>query len=205
MTRNQAESGGADQAQITKLLAAWSGGDQGALEQLMPIVYDELRRLARRQMRRERSGHPLQTTALINEAYLRLVDLRRMRWQDRAHFFAMSGRLMRRVLVEFARSQRVLKRGGGQLLVAFDEEIVVRNDRAPDLVALDDALSALAALDPRKSQVIEMRFFAGLTVDETAEALHVSRETVMRDWSFAKAWLLREIDRKPVTARRREA
>ena len=178
---------------ITDLLVAWSGGDEHALETLMPLVHGELRRLARRQMAGERQGHTLQTTALINEAYLRLVDLTRVRWQDRAHFLAMSARLMRRILVEHARSRLYAKRGGGAATVSLDESLVVTNDARPDLVALDDALQALAAVDVRKSQVVEMRFFGGLSVEETAEALCVSPETVMRDWRLAKVWLLREL------------
>ena len=179
---------------ITTLLTAWGNGNQAALDELMPIVYEELRRLARRRLRTERPGHPLQTTALVNEAYLRLVDVRQIRWQDRGHFFAMSARLMRRILVEFARAQRCAKRGGERQRVSFDEALNVSTQRATDLIALDDALSALATVDGRKSQVVEMRFFGGLTVEQTAEALAISRETVIRDWNVAKAWLLREID-----------
>jgi RNA polymerase sigma factor (TIGR02999 family) len=183
--------------QVTGLLLAWSKGDDAALEQLIPVVHAELRRIARRHMARERVGHSLQATALVNEAYLRLVDVRQMKWQDRAHFFAMSARLMRRILVDFARSRGYQKRGGDVQKVSFDEGLVVSNERGTDLVALDDALSALAGVDMRKSQVIEMRFFGGLTVEETAEALHVSPETVMRDWKLAKAWLLRELKSGP--------
>jgi RNA polymerase sigma factor (TIGR02999 family) len=160
----------------------------------MPVVYNELRRLAHQRMRSEPPGHMLQTTALVNEAYLRLVGLRKIRWQDRAHFFAMSARLMRRVLVEFARSEQFLKRGGGKPRAVFHEALMVSNERAADFVALDEALEMLAAMDRRKSQVVELRFFGGLTVDETAEALCVSRETVIRDWNIAKVWLLRELD-----------
>jgi len=178
---------------VTELLAAWGGGDASALEQLIPLVHAELQRLARRQMLREREGHTLQTTALVNEAYLRLVDLSRIRWQDRAHFFAMSARLMRRILVDHARSRRYIKRGGDARRVPFDEGLTVSAEPAADLVALDDALQALARVDARKSQVVELRYFGGLSVEETAEALHVSPETVMRDWRLAKAWLLREI------------
>ena len=179
--------------QVTGLLLAWSKGDDAALEQLIPVVHAELRRIARRHMARERVGHSLQATALVNEAYLRLVDVRQMKWQDRAHFFAMSARLMRRILVDFARSRGYQKRGGDVQKVSFDEGLVVSNERGTDRIALDDALSALAGVDMRKSQVIEMRFFGGLSVEETAEALHVSPETVMRDWKLAKAWLLREL------------
>jgi RNA polymerase sigma factor (TIGR02999 family) len=178
---------------VTDLLLAWGEGDESALERLMPVVHEELRRLAHRQMRRERQGHTLQTTALVNEAYMRLIDLSRVRWQDRAHFFAMSARLMRRILVDHARSRNYQKRGGGSANVALDEALMVSTERGADLIALDEALEALAKVDARKSQVVEMRFFGGLSVDETAEALHVSGETVMRDWRLAKVWLLREI------------
>jgi RNA polymerase sigma factor (TIGR02999 family) len=178
-------------------LAAWSEGNPAALERLMPIVYDELRRLARQRIRRERPGHALQTTDLINEAYLRLVDLGRIRWQDRAHFFAMSARVMRRILVEFARSQQSKKRGGGRHHVQFDESLPLSDTRRTDFVALDDALDALSAIDPRKGQVVELRFFGGMTVEETGEALHISRETVIRDWNFAKVWLLRQLNDGP--------
>jgi RNA polymerase sigma factor (TIGR02999 family) len=175
------------------LLVAWGRGDQAALDQLIPLVHAELRRLARRQMSRERPGHTLQATALVNEAYLRLIDLRRVRWQDRAHFFAVSARLMRRILVDFARSRGYQKRGGGVPPVALDEALLLAREAGRDLVALDDALEALAALDARKSQVVELRFFGGLSVEESAEALHVSPDTVMRDWKLARVWLQREL------------
>ena len=180
---------------VTELLLAWGGGDVGAFDQLLPQVYDELRRLARMQMGRERKDHTLQTTALVNEAYLRLIDVSRVRWQDRAHFFAMSARLMRRILVDHARSRKYVKRGGEAQRVALDEALIVGEERGPELMALDDALQALAVVDPRKSEVVELRFFGGLTVEETAEALHISPETVMRDWRLAKVWLLRELAR----------
>jgi RNA polymerase sigma-70 factor (ECF subfamily) len=180
-------------AQITRLLVDWRGGDQTALEQLIPLVHDELRRLARRHMAHERVGHTLQATALVNEAFVRLIDVRQVKWQDRAHFFAMSSRLMRRILVDFARSKGYQKRGGGAQKVSFDEGLMVTREPGQDLVALDDALDALAAFDARKAQVVEMRFFGGLSVEETAEALNVSADTVMRDWKLAKAWLLREL------------
>jgi RNA polymerase sigma factor (TIGR02999 family) len=180
---------------ISTLLRAWSGGEQSALERLTPIVYEDLHRLARRYMRRERPGHSLQTTALVNEAYMRLVDYKRMQWQDRAHFFAISSSLMRRILVEHARRHN-LKRGGAVQHVALEEAAVVGSNRTADLVALDDALNALGRLDPRKVQVVEMRFFGGLSVEETAEVLKVSAVTVMRDWSTAKAWLHRELHGK---------
>ena len=177
---------------ISMLLRSWSDGDQGALEKLTPVVLDELHRLARRYMKRERPGHSLQSAALVNEAYLRLVDYKRMQWQNRAHFFAVSSQLMRRILVEHAR-RRNLKRGGGVQHVSLEEAAVVGGDRAADMVALDDALNTLARLDARKVQVVEMRFFGGLSVEETAEVLNVSPVTVMRDWSTAKAWLYREL------------
>jgi RNA polymerase sigma-70 factor, ECF subfamily len=178
--------------EVSGLLQAWSNGDRAALDRLTPIVYDELHRLARRYMRRERPGHSLQTTALVNEAYMRLVDYKGMQWHSRAHFFAVSAQLMRRILVEHARRHN-LKRGGGVQHVSLEETAIVGGDRAADLVALDDAMDALARLDSRKVQVVEMRFFGGLSVEETAEVLRVSPVTVMRDWSTAKAWLYREL------------
>ena len=177
---------------INRLLRAWSDGDQLALGELTPIVYAELRRLAHRYMRRERDSHSLQTTALVNEAYMRLVDYKRMQWQDRAHFFAVSAQLMRRILVEHARRHN-LKRGRGVRHVSLDEAVVVGGDPGVDLVALDDALNALARVDPRKVRVVEMRFFGGLSVEETAMVLKVSPVTVRRDWSSAKIWLYREL------------
>jgi RNA polymerase sigma-70 factor (ECF subfamily) len=186
------QSGETAAGDISRLLRAWSDGDQSALDRLTPIVYDELHRLARRYMRHERPGHSLQTSALVNEAYLRLVDYERMQWQNRAHFFAISAQLMRRILVDHAR-RRNLKRGGGVEHVALEEAAVVGGGQGSDLVALDDAMNALARIDPRKVQVVEMRFFGGLSVEETAEVLKVSPVTVMRDWSTAKAWLYREL------------
>jgi RNA polymerase sigma factor (TIGR02999 family) len=177
---------------ISALLRAWSDGDQSALERLTPIVYDELRRLARRYMKRERPGHSLQTAALVNEAYMRLVDYERMQWQNRAHFFAVSSQLMRRILVDHARRHN-LKRGGGVQHVSLDEAAVVCGDQDADLVALDNAMNALLRIDPRKVQVVEMRFFGGLSVEETAEVLKVSTVTVKRDWRAARAWLYREL------------
>ena len=174
------------------MLRAWSDGDRDALDRLTLIVHNELRRLARRYMRRERPGHSLQTTALVNEAYLRLVDYRGMQWQNRAHFFAVAAQLMRRILVEHARRHN-MKRGGGAQHVSLEEAAVVGAGRPGNMVALDDALHVLARLDPRKAQVVEMRFFGGLSVEETAEVLKVSPVTVMRDWSTAKAWLYREL------------
>jgi RNA polymerase sigma factor (TIGR02999 family) len=187
-----AQSGDARAGDVTKLLRAWSEGDQGALERLTPIVYDELHRLARRYMKRERPGHSLQTTALVNEAYMRLADYRRMQWQDRAHFFAASAQVMRRILVEYARRHN-LKRGGGVQHVSLEEAAMLGGDEGADLVALDDAMHMLARIDPRKVQVVEMRFFGGLTVEETAEVLKISPKTVKRDWRVAKAWLYREL------------
>jgi RNA polymerase sigma factor (TIGR02999 family) len=179
--------------QVTRLLVDWRNGDQGALEQLIPLVHEELRRVARRHMAHERAGHTLQATALVNEAYVRLIDIRQVNWQDRTHFFAMSSRLMRRILVDFARSKGSQKRGAGAHKVSLDEALIVSTEPGADLVALDDALDALAVFDSRKAQVVEMRFFGGLSVEETAEALKVSVDTVMRDWKLAKAWLLREL------------
>jgi RNA polymerase sigma factor (TIGR02999 family) len=178
---------------ITGLLVRWRAGDDAALQELLPIVHDELRRVARRQMAGERPGHTLQPTALVNEAYLRLVTLKQIQWQDRAHFFAMGARLMRRVLVDVARSNGYQKRGGGAQQVTFTQALDVADDKPTDIVALNDALDALAQVDERKGQVVELRFFGGLSVEETAEVLDVSRETVKRDWSFAKLWLLRQL------------
>jgi RNA polymerase sigma factor (TIGR02999 family) len=181
---------------VTELLLSWRAGDDGALAQLVPLVFDELRRLARRHMRSERTGHVLQTTALVNEAYVRLIDLSRVQWQDRAHFFAMASRLMRRILVDFARAGAAKKRGGDHQIVPLEPDLVIGEAPDADLVALDDALNALAKVDERKSRVVEMRFFGGLSIDETAESLGVSPETVARDWRMAKLWLLRELGGK---------
>jgi RNA polymerase sigma factor (TIGR02999 family) len=179
-------------ADVSSLLRAWSDGDQNALDKLAPIVYDELRRLARYYLNRERSGHSLQATALVNEAYLRLVDYKRMQWENRAHFFAVSAQLMRRILVDHARRHN-LKRGGAIQHVALEDTATVGGGRAENLVALDDALQALARMDARKARVVELRFFGGLSVEETAEVLQISPVTVMRDWSTARAWLYREM------------
>jgi RNA polymerase sigma-70 factor (ECF subfamily) len=179
--------------EVTQLLLAWNQGDPSALERLIPLVSDELQRLARRYMSHERPGHLLQTTALVNEAYLRLVDSRRVHWQNRAHFFAVSAQLMRRILVDFARSRDRLKRGGQVLQVSLAESMIVPQERGADLAALDEALESLAAIDERKAKVVELRFFGGLSVEETAEVLSVSADTVMRDWKTAKVWLLREL------------
>jgi RNA polymerase sigma factor (TIGR02999 family) len=179
--------------QVTQLLVAWSNGDRAARDELMPLVYEELRRLAHRCMSRERPGHTLQTSALVNEAYLRLVDQKNVRWQDRAHFFGIAARLMRQVLVDYARKRRYAKRGGEARRVPLDEALVVSEERADEVVALDDALNSLAEIDPRQSQIVELRFFGGLSIEETAEVLAVSPGTVMRDWTLAKAWLRRAV------------
>jgi len=179
--------------EITRLLVAWSDGDQTALEELAPLVQSELHRLAHHYMGRERPGHTLQTSALVNEAYIRLIDWKNVRWQNRAHFFAVSAQLMRRILVDFARDRQYLKRGGGALRVSLAEVNEFSGERDADLVALDEALKALAEVDQRKGQVVELRFFGGLSVKEVAEVLKVSEETVMRDWRLAKVWLLREL------------
>ncbi len=183
---------------VTELLRAWSGGDESALDQLIPLVYDELHRIARRLMTREHPGHSLQATALINEVYLRLIDRESVEWHDRAHFFAASAQIMRHILVDFARKKRFLKRGGGALRVSVDEAAAVSGGPDVDLLALNEALTSLAAFDPRKGQVVELKFFGGLSVAETAEALGVSEETVLRDWKLAKAWLLKELRRENV-------
>jgi RNA polymerase sigma-70 factor, ECF subfamily len=179
---------------VTELLRAWRDGDDGALEQLLPLVEAELRRLARGYMGRERRGHTLQTTALVNEAFLRLTDARRVRWHDRAHFLGISARLMRRVLVDHARARGYLKRGGGAQRVTLHEGLITSPDPALDVVALDRALEALANVDARKSRIVELRFFGGLSLEETAEVVHVSTDTVKRDWRLAKLWLLRELE-----------
>ena len=180
---------------VTQLLLAWGNGDQTALEKLTPLVYAELHRLACGYMNRERPGHTLQATALVNEAYMRLVNSNNIQWQNRAHFIGVSAQLMRQILVDFARSRRAGKRGAEARQVSLAEALVVSGERGADLVALDDALTALAAADPRKAKVVEMRFFGGLSLEETAEALKVSPDTVFRDWKLAKVWLLRELDR----------
>jgi RNA polymerase sigma factor (TIGR02999 family) len=181
---------------VSTLLQAWSGGDRKALDRLTPIVYHELHRLARRYMRGERTGHSLQATALVNEAYLRLVDYKRMHWQNRAHFFAVSAQLMRRILVDRARRHN-LKRGAGYEQVSLDDTAALDKPAGEDLVALDEALTALAQFDPRKAQVIELRFFGGLSVQETADVLKVSAMTVMRDWTTARTWLYGELKGRP--------
>jgi RNA polymerase sigma factor (TIGR02999 family) len=182
--------------EVTQLLLAWSDGDRTALDELMPLVYDELRRLAHYHMGREHRGHTLQTTALVNEAYLRLIDQRSVKWRNRAHFFGIASQMMRRILVDHARSRHYAKRGGGAHQVSLDEALLVSEERAAEVVAVDDASTALAEIDERKSQIVEMRFFGGLSIEETAEVLAVSPGTVMRDWTMAKAWLHREINKK---------
>jgi RNA polymerase sigma-70 factor, ECF subfamily len=185
--------------EITQLLLAWSDGDQVALEKLTPLVYAELRRLAKGYMFGERPGHTLQTTALINEAYLRLIDWKSVRWQGRAHFFGVAAQLMRRILVDFARARHYAKRGGAAQQVSLDEAVTIHEDRSAEIIALDEALKSLAEIDPRKSQIVELRFFGGLSAKETAEALKVSQRTVEREWSSARAWLYRELRGKDET------
>ena len=179
--------------QITQLLQSWSQGDQSAIEKLVPLVYGELHRLAQRYMSDERPGHTLQTTALVNEAYLRLVDSTHANWESRTHFFGVCAQVMRRILVDWARSRQALKRGGDVSALDLDEALAAAKEPSTDLVAVDDALMALSAIDRRKGQVVEMRFFGGLSVKETAEVLKVSPETVQRDWKLAKSWLRREL------------
>ena len=185
--------------EITRLLTAWTDGDQSALEKLVPLVESELHRLAHHYMGRERPGHTLQTSALVNEAYIRLIDWKNVRWQNRAHFFAVSAQLMRRILVDFARERNYLKRGGGALQVSLAEAESLPLARNDDLVALDEALAKLSQFDDRKGRVVELRFFGGLSVREVAEVLKVSEETVMRDWRLAKVWLLRELGQESVS------
>jgi RNA polymerase sigma-70 factor, ECF subfamily len=180
-------------SEVTGLLRAWGRGDETALQKLVPLVYDQLHAAARRHMAGERRGHTLQATALIHETYLRLVNVRQVKWQNRAHFFAICAQLMRRILVDFARSHGYQKRGGGAQRVDFDEALMVGSEPEANLVALDEALQRLAEVDRRKSQVVELRFFGGLDVKQTAEVMKVSADTVMRDWKIAKVWLLREL------------
>jgi RNA polymerase sigma factor (TIGR02999 family) len=195
------KTGMSQNAEVTVLLRAWGQGDEAALEQLTPLVYNELHRMARRYMRNERTGNTLQTTALVNEAYLRLVDLKGAVWQDRTHFFALSAQMMRRILVDAARARISAKRGGGKRVdhseaVDLDAIPDLGNQKGRELVALDDALNELAKIDPRKTRVIEMRYFGGLSVEETAEVLKISPQSVMRDWKLAKAWLLRAMSQE---------
>jgi len=184
---------------VTRLLVAWSEGDSVALEKLTPLVHRELRRIASNHFRRERAEHTLQATALVNEVYLRLVDQREVDFRNRAHFFAIAATLMRRILVDHARSRQVAKRGGGMIQISLDDDRILSPERSAEIVALDVALSNLASLDPRKSQVVELRFFGGLSVEETAAALNVSPNTVMRDWRTAKAWLHRELRKERIS------
>src|SRR5215471_3787641 len=180
--------------EVTRLLRAWRDGDEEALNALLPVVHEELRRIAQRCLRNERKNHSVQATALVNEAFLRLVDVRHVNWQNRAHFLALSARLMRRVLVDLARARLADKRGGGSIRVALDESVAAREPDT-DVARLDDALGSLAAIDPRKARVVELRFFGGLSAEETATALDISSKTVIRDWEFARAWLQRELTR----------
>jgi RNA polymerase sigma-70 factor, ECF subfamily len=179
--------------EVTGLLLDWSNGDRAALDKLVPLVHDELHRLAHHYMRQERAGHTLQTTALVNEAYMRLIDQRSVRWQSRAHFFAIAAQLMRRILVDYARSRRYAKRGGEARQVTFDESVLVSPQKGAELIAVDDALTDLAARDSRKSQIVELRFFGGLNIEETAEVTGLSASTVQREWRSAKAWLYEAI------------
>jgi RNA polymerase sigma factor (TIGR02999 family) len=185
--------------EITQLLRAWGGGDKAALEELTRLCYEELRRIARQHMRREQSGHTLQASALVNEAYLRLADWKNVEWQNRAHFFAMAARVMRNILVDFARKRGRAKRGAAPLLVSLSAAAHVSRERSADLLALDEALDALAALSPRQSRVVELKYFGGLTNEEAAEVLKVSPDTVRRDWRLAQAWLYRELSKKAVS------
>jgi RNA polymerase sigma factor (TIGR02999 family) len=179
--------------QVTQLLIAWSNGDQSAFDKLMPLIDEELRRLAHRYMSRERAGHTLQTTALINEAFLHLVNRKNLQWQNRAHFFGLAAQVMRTILVDHARSHASAKRGGGTRNLELDEAFVVSQQKAAEVVALDEALKQLALIDPRQSTIVELRFFGGLTVEEAAEVLHLSPVTIKREWSTAKAWLYHEL------------
>ena len=178
---------------VTQLLVAWSNGDEAACDQLIPLVYDELHRLAHHYMNAERLGHTLQTSALINEAFVRLVDQRDVHWQNRCHFFGIAAQMMRRVLVDYARSRQYQKRGGDVVQVSLNEEQIVSDEQTAEVVALDDALKSLASFDHRKCQIVELRFFAGLSIEEAAEVLGISASTVMREWTLAKAWLRKEI------------
>jgi RNA polymerase sigma factor (TIGR02999 family) len=180
---------------VTQLLVAWSNGDQAARDQLMSVVYDELHRLARRYMRRESPGHTLQTSALVNEAFLRLVDQHNVHWQNRSHFFGIAAQMMRRILVDYARSRNFAKRGGGAVKLSLEEGLIVSDERSEQVVAVHEALEGLAKIDPRQAQIVELKFFAGLSNEETGEVLAVSPGTVARDWTMAKAWLRREISK----------
>ena len=181
---------------VTAMLRDWTNGDQEALDKLIPVVYDELRRQAARYLREERPGHTLQTTALIHEAYLRLINQHNVEWKDRAHFYAIAARLMRQILVDHARKRQAAKRGGSDIKVPLEEEMVISPERNMDLVALDEALTRLAGIDPQQSRIVEMRYFSGLSTEETAEVMGVSSRTVKRDWNVAKAWLRQEISKR---------
>lgn len=185
---------------VTRLLTDWQNGDQRALDRLMPLVYDELRRIAARHLHSERAGHTLQTTEVVHEAYLRLIDETRMRWQDRTHFFAVAATLIRNILVDHARAQKAAKRGSGAVKLSLDEAFAVAADNGPNILAVDEALQSLSKLDPQQARIVELRFFAGLTIQETAEALNISESTVKRDWVLAKAWIYKNLsgDRRPV-------
>ena len=185
--------GSSPSPEVTQLLVDWSNGSQAALDKLMPLVYGELHRLAHQYMRRERPGHTIQTSELVNEAYLRLIDQRQVHWQNRSHFYGIAAQLMRRILVDHARSRQYAKHGGSTRQVPLDEVLIVSEERGAEVIALDDALKGLATFDERKSQIVELRFFGGLSIEETADVLEVSPGTVMRDWTLAKAWLRREI------------
>ena len=193
MSKKEPARPASDDPGITQLLAAWSNGDESALDAIVPLVYDELHRMARRFMARQNPGHTLQPTALINEAFIKLVGNENKEWKDRAHFFGVAAQAMRHILVDYARSRNYAKRGAGAQRVELDQALMVTQERSGDIVALDDALNELSKVDPRKSQVVELRYFGGLTVEETAEVLKVSTVTIMRDWSLAKAWLYREL------------
>jgi RNA polymerase sigma factor (TIGR02999 family) len=182
--------------QVTQLLVEWSNGDKAALDKLMPLIDQELRRLAHHYMRRERPGHTLQTTALVNEAYLRLINRKNVHWQNRAHFLAIAAQLMRTILVDHARSHAYAKRGGGTQTVALDEAVIVPQERAAEVVALDDALKNLEGIDPLQSRIVELRFFGGLTIEETAEVTQLSPATIKREWSTAKAWLYHQLSNR---------
>ena len=184
---------GPDKRNVTQLLIEWGDGDQAAREQLIPIVYNELHNLARRHMARERDGHSLEASGLVHETYLKLIDVSRIHWRNRGHFFAVAGGLMRQILVDFARRRRRLKRGGDMAPITFDDALMVPPGKDQDVIAINDALNALEKIDPRKVRVVELRFFVGLNIEETAEALEVSEETVQRDWRMAKVWLCREL------------
>lgn len=184
--------------EVTQLLVAWGNGDQAAFEKLLPLVYEELHRLAHRYMAEERPGHTLQTSALVNEAYTRLIDQKDAQWENRAQFFGIAAISMRRILVSYARSRNRAKRGGGAIKVSLEKAAILSDERAAEMVALDEALERLASVDPRKSQIVELRYFGGLSIEETAEVLKVSPGTIMRDWTLAKAWLRREISSLPV-------